>query len=172
MILRVDGTALTLTADGVTTRCIVGQSGICAGEAKREGDGFTPAGTWRLREAFVRLDRVSVPMSAQRTGLPCRGLDPADGWSDDVRDPAYNRFVRHPHGFSAEHLWRDDGLYDVIVVLGYNDAPPVAGRGSAIFLHCIAAGHLVTAGCVAINREALVDLLPFLTTADAIAISP
>jgi L,D-peptidoglycan transpeptidase YkuD (ErfK/YbiS/YcfS/YnhG family) len=166
MILMVDTAACTLTADGVTTPCIIGRTGACAAAAKGEGDGHTPQGVFALRPALLRPDRgIAAPVTA----LPWRWLDPADGWSDDPADPAYNTRVRHPHPFSAEHLWRDDGLYDVIVPLGYNDAPPVPGRGSAIFLHCTA-GHPVTAGCVAIAREALLALLPWLTPDDGIAI--
>ena len=61
-------------------------------------------------------------------------------------------------------MWRDDGAYDLVVMLGFNDAPPVAGRGSAIFLHCIADGKTSTAGCVALDRD---DLISMLSLADA-----
>jgi L,D-peptidoglycan transpeptidase YkuD (ErfK/YbiS/YcfS/YnhG family) len=166
MILMVDTKMLTLTADGVTTPCTIGRSGATAAADKREGDGRTPRGRWAIRSALLRPDRVSPPMTA----LPWRWLDPADGWSDDPKDPAYNTRVRHPHAFSAEHLWRDDGLYDLIVELGYNDAPAVPGKGSAIFLHCMIAGR-PTAGCVAIDREALDALLPHLASGDAINIA-
>ena len=44
-------------------------------------------------------------------------------------------------------------------MLGFNDAPPIAGRGSAIFLHCIADGKTSTAGCVAVERDDLITLL-------------
>ena len=56
-------------------------------------------------------------------------------------------------------MWRDDGAYDLVVMLGLNDAPPIAGRGSAIFLHCIADGKTSTAGCVAVERDDLITLL-------------
>ena len=168
MILHVDTAALILTADGVTTSCRIGRRGPIAATAKREGDGHTPRGSWPLREILLRPDRG---LAAPPTALPWRWLAPDDGWSDDPADPAYNTAVRHPHAFSAERLWRDDGQYDVIVPLGYNDAPPVPGRGSAIFLHCTAPGHPVTAGCVAVHREALLALLPFLTPADRMIIA-
>ena len=167
MIVHVDTGALTLTVDGVVTPCVIGRGGAIDAAAKREGDGCTPKGSFSLREAFLRPDRVA----AVTTALPWRWLRRDDGWSDDPADPAYNRNVTHPHAFSAEQMWRDDGLYDAVVVLGYNDAPPVPGRGSAIFLHCTAPDRHPTAGCIAIDREALVVLLPFLSTADSIAIS-
>ncbi len=172
MILRVDTAALTLTADGVTTPCRIGRSGPVAADAKREGDGHTPLGRWALREVLLRPDRgLAVPVPRKAGALPWRWLTPDDGWSDDPADPAYNRPVKHPHAFSAEQLWRDDGLYDVIIPLGYNDDPPVPHRGSAIFLHCTAPAHPVTAGCVAVDRDALLILLPFLGPDDWIDIA-
>jgi L,D-peptidoglycan transpeptidase YkuD (ErfK/YbiS/YcfS/YnhG family) len=165
VILRVDtATRLFLVGDEAIP-CTIGRSGACPAAAKREGDGFTPLGRWPLRGALVRRDRVP-PLAL---ALPWRRIDPADGWSDDPRDPAYNRPVRHPHSHSAERLWRDDGAYDVIVPLGYNDAPPSAGAGSAIFLHCTDFAR-PTEGCVAIAREALLELLPRLTTAEIVEI--
>jgi L,D-peptidoglycan transpeptidase YkuD (ErfK/YbiS/YcfS/YnhG family) len=147
--------ARTVTAFGETVRCAIGRSGAVAASAKREGDGATPLGTWPVRAALLRPDRVAAPATA----LPWRWLRPDDGWSDDAADPAYNRPVRHPHPFSAERLWREDGLYDVIVVLGHNDTPPVAGLGSAIFLHCAAPDWPPTQGCVAVERAVLLAWL-------------
>ena len=101
--------------------------------------------------------------------LPWRWLRPNDGWSDDPADPAYNRPVLHPHRFSAERMWRDDPLYDIVLVLGYNDSLPVPGAGSAIFLHCSNDGA-ATEGCVAIDQTALLGLLPTLGPGDAVEI--
>ena len=134
-------------------RAALGRGGVTA--AKREGDGATPAGEFALREVWWRPDRVSRP----RTKLPVRTICGDDGWSDDPADPAYNRPVKLPHPFGHERLWRDDGLYDVIVPLGYNDDPPIPGLGSAIFLHCARPDFGPTEGCVAVACEALVDLL-------------
>ena len=134
-------------------RCALGRSG-CSID-KREGDGNTPIGTWRLREAFFRADRLSRP----RTGLKIRAIVQQDGWCDAPMDPNYNRLVHHPYPVSAEHLWRDDNLYDLVVVLGFNDTPPIKGRGSAIFLHCARDDYAPTQGCVAISRRDLVRLL-------------
>lgn len=164
-MILVDTAARTLTAFGQTLSCAIGRSGACPEAEKREGDGMTPLGRYPVRAALLRPDRVAAPA----TRLPWRWLRPDDGWSDDVRDPAYNRPARHPHPFSAERLWRGDGLYDVIVVLGYNDAPPVPGAGSAIFLHCWN-GAKPTEGCVAIPRDALLALLGQMTTATTIEI--
>jgi L,D-peptidoglycan transpeptidase YkuD (ErfK/YbiS/YcfS/YnhG family) len=82
-----------------------------------------------------------------------------DGWSDGPRDPRYNRPVPLPHAFGHERLWRADELYDLILVLGYNDDPPVAGRGSAIFLHRARDDYSPTEGCVALGLEDLLHLV-------------
>jgi L,D-peptidoglycan transpeptidase YkuD (ErfK/YbiS/YcfS/YnhG family) len=83
-------------------------------------------------------------------------IAPDDGWCDDPGDPAnYNRPVTKPYAGSHEDLWREEGVYDLIVVLGFNDDPPVAGGGSAIFLHIARAGFTPTSGCVAVDREAI-----------------
>ncbi|WP_339703295.1 L,D-transpeptidase family protein [uncultured Sphingosinicella sp.] len=163
--IRVDTAARTLTAFGETIQCLIGKAGATDAAAKREGDAMTPRGTYPIRALLVRPDKLAVP----NTKLPWRWLHESDGWSDDVRDPAYNRPVRHPHPFSAEHLWREDGLYDLIIILGHNDTPPVEGMGSAIFLHCMAAKDF-TQGCVAIPREALLAVLARLAPGDMIEI--
>jgi len=155
-----------LHADGRSIPCSIGRGGALPATKKREGDGATPLGRWPIRGVLLRPDRVTLPDALR---VPWRWLRPDDGWSDDPADPAYNRPVRHPHAFSAERLWREDGLYDAIVILGHNDAPPVAGHGSAIFLHCWRDG-IATEGCVAIARPDLLDLLPRLTPPDALTI--
>jgi len=164
--LLVDTAARTLTAFGETIGCTIGRGGACPAADKSEGDGRTPLGEWPIRAVLLRPDRVAAP---DRMTVPWRWLRPQDGWSDDPADPVYNRPVRHPHLFSAERLWREDGLYDVIVVLGHNDAPPAPGAGSAIFLHC-RNGDRPTEGCVAIERKALCGLLSRLSTSDRLAI--
>jgi len=166
-ILSVDPAARTLTAFGRTIACAIGRSGACPAADKREGDGMTPCGSWPIRTVLLRPDRVS-PAGLR---LPWRWLDPGDGWSDDPADPTYNRPVRHPHRFSAEHLWRGDGLYDVIVTLGHNDEPPVPGRGSAIFLHMWNEGR-PTEGCVVVAKAELLALLPLLEPGDRLDIAP
>jgi L,D-peptidoglycan transpeptidase YkuD (ErfK/YbiS/YcfS/YnhG family) len=44
-------------------------------------------------------------------------------------------------------------------VLGYNDAPVLPGRGSAIFLHLAAPDYRPTEGCIALARADLVAVL-------------
>jgi hypothetical protein len=110
-------------------RCAVGATGVTAD--KCEGDGATPIGRFPLRRVLYRPDRLDRPVTA----LPAAPLAAEDGWCDDPGESAYNTQLRLPFGASHERLWRDDAIYDVIVILGHNDDPPMPGAGSAIFLH-------------------------------------
>jgi L,D-peptidoglycan transpeptidase YkuD (ErfK/YbiS/YcfS/YnhG family) len=154
----------TLHIDGHQLACAIGRGGMTA--SKREGDGGTPVGRFPLREVRFRNDRIGTLAS----GLPIRASTPDDGWCDDPTDPRYNRAVALPINASAETLWRDDALYDVVVVIGYNDDPPEAGRGSAIFLHVAGAGLAATEGCVALPRDVLIELVARLAPGDEIEI--
>jgi len=148
-----------VTPDGLfrfgreTLRCALGRGGVRAD--KREGDGATPVGRFALRRVLWRADRLTQP----GTGLPVSVIAPDDGWCDAPDDPAYNRPVKRPYPASHEELWREDGVYDVIVVMGHNDDPVVPGRGSAVFMHVARPDWEPTAGCVAL---ALPDLLRLL----------
>lgn len=133
--------------------CALGASGVR--QDKYEGDHASPAGRFPLREVFYRADRLAHP----RTGLPVRPIAPGDGWCDAADDPAYNRPVALPYSASAENLWRVDHVYDLIVVIGYNDAPVCPGKGSAIFLHIATDGYGPTEGCVALARNDLLTVL-------------
>ena len=134
--------------------CALGPAGISTG--KGEGDGATPAGVLPLRRLLFRADRVAPPRSLLGGREP---IARADGWCDDPDDRAYNRMVRLPHDARTEALWREDGLYDVLVVLGWNDAPVVRGRGSAIFLHVAPPGDGPTQGCIGLVLPALLRVL-------------
>lgn len=129
---------------GRVLRASLGRAGVRAG--KREGDFATPAGLLSLRRLLYRADRGPVP----RAAVPREPIGPADGWCDDPADAAYNRPVRLPYPARCEALWRADALYDLLAVLGWNDAPVEPGRGSAIFLHVATPDFAPTAGCVAL----------------------
>jgi L,D-peptidoglycan transpeptidase YkuD (ErfK/YbiS/YcfS/YnhG family) len=145
-------------------RCAIGPGGI--GVKQGEGDGITPRGTFPVREILYRADRLAVP----RTRLPARMLAPDDGWCDAAADPNYNRPVKLPYPASAEHLWREDRLYDLIAVLGYNDDPVVPGKGSAIFLHLAREDYTATQGCIALGLEDALAALAQLSPADRVII--
>jgi L,D-peptidoglycan transpeptidase YkuD (ErfK/YbiS/YcfS/YnhG family) len=144
---------------------VVGRSGVRAD--KREGDGATPAGTYPLIRILYRPDRIAPPSSQ----LPITPLASNDGWVDDPADANYNRLVSLPYPASAEEMWRQDGLYDALVVIAYNMDPIIAGAGSAIFLHIASPDFAPTAGCVAVTKEVLLGLLPLLGPGSRITIS-
>jgi L,D-peptidoglycan transpeptidase YkuD (ErfK/YbiS/YcfS/YnhG family) len=135
-------------------RCALGRGGVRAD--KREGDGATPAGRFPLRRVLYRPDRLPPPA----TQLPIAPMAPDDGWCDAPGDPMYNRPVRLPYsGCRHEQMWRADGLYDLVVVIGHNDDPVVPGMGSAIFLHVASRDYRSTEGCIALARGDLLALL-------------
>lgn len=153
------------TLDWNGLRCALGRSGIA--EDKREGDGATPVGCWLLRRVMYRPDRVPAPV----TTLPVTALTPEDGWCDDPGHGDYNRPVRLPHPASCEKMWREDALYDVVVVLGHNDDPPIRGLGSAIFLHVAKPNWQPTEGCIALALPDLLALLAAVAPGDRICVS-
>jgi L,D-peptidoglycan transpeptidase YkuD (ErfK/YbiS/YcfS/YnhG family) len=126
---------------------------------KKEGDGATPEGCFPLRAVYYRADRTEKP----KTKLQTKILSENDGWCDGPKDLNYNKFVKLPYGASHENLWREDNIYDIIIVVGYNDSPVVSEKGSAIFLHIVRPEYSPTAGCVAVS---LPDMLEILKTVD------
>ena len=141
----------------VTMSCALGRGGRRM--IKREGDGATPIGRWPIRRIYLR-PAGSLGLRHKRSVSFAASLRPDDGWCDAPGDRNYNRPVRHPYPASAERLWRDDHLYDAIVVLGHNDLPRRRGMGSAIFLHLMrrspASGEILpTEGCVGLNARDL-----------------
>ncbi len=143
----------TLRFRGAVYRAAIGAGGVRAD--KQEGDGATPAAVMVLRRVLYRADRVTRPSAC----VPVEPLAPADGWCDDPGNRDYNTQITLPHAGRHEVLWREDGVYDVIGVLGWNDAPVARGRGSAIFLHVARAGWAPTEGCVALELRDLLGLL-------------
>lgn len=142
-----------LTFDGNEYRCAIGKNGFTTD--KKEGDWATPVGCFPLREVFYRKDRIEKP----KTVLPIKEMQKDDGWSDDINDKDYNKLVKLPYSGSHEELWREDEVYDVVVPLGYNDDPPVSGKGSAIFMHVARPTYSPTAGCVALSLDDFTELL-------------
>jgi len=139
-----------LTLRGGVFRVALGRAGIAA--HKKEGDCATPAGILPLRRVLYRADRLRPP----ECGVPIEPIGETDGWCDDPSHSDYNRMIRLPHEAHHEELWRPDALYDLVGVLGWNDAPVVREGGSAIFLHVARPDYAPTEGCVAL---ALPDLL-------------
>jgi L,D-peptidoglycan transpeptidase YkuD (ErfK/YbiS/YcfS/YnhG family) len=146
-----------LHAGGLALPCALGPAGVK--RLKREGDGATPAGRFRLLDAYWRADRAPRP----RLFLPLAAIRPGDLWCDDPGAALYNRPARAPLKAGCEQMRRADRLYDVVVTLDHNQRPRVRGLGSAIFFHIAREGFAPTQGCVAIAPEAMRRLLPRLS---------
>jgi L,D-peptidoglycan transpeptidase YkuD (ErfK/YbiS/YcfS/YnhG family) len=169
VVTRVPGAnraAGRLQAGQLVLRCAIGGGGVR--RDKREGDHASPAGSWRLLSGFYRPEKA-LP----KAQLPMRSIRKNMGWCDDPASPLYNRLVAMPFSRSREALWRDDRLYDIVIVLDYNIFPRRKQRGSAIFIHCAReefAHHgamrnqlAPTEGCVALRYDDLRRLLPRLS---------
>lgn len=165
-IVRSDGIVSTLTVAGRTFACAIGRGGIIPAGRKREGDGATPEGVWALRAGFWRADRLDRP----RGVIAFSAIEPDMVWDDDPASATYNTLQRHPAGEHPERLMRADCVYDIVVPMGFNDDPIVPGRGSAIFLHVARETYAPTAGCVALARDDLLELLGLLQAPPAIDI--
>lgn len=153
-----------LVSDGIDVAAVIGRSGLTA--LKREGDGASPRGNFRIVGGFYRPDRFGV---RPRAGIPLVPLRPDDGWCDDPADRNYNRPVHQPYPNSHETMWRSDHVYDVVLVLDVNLLPRVRGHGSAIFFHLARPDSGPTAGCLAVSRADMLKLLPRLSTRTVIA---
>jgi L,D-peptidoglycan transpeptidase YkuD (ErfK/YbiS/YcfS/YnhG family) len=145
-----------LEAGGWRIKVALGRSGIRAD--KREGDGATPAGRYRLVRLWWRPDRLPRP----RTLLPVRPIGALDGWCEDPSDRRYNRAIRILPGQLGDRLRRSDGLYDLIIEIDHNTRPRIAGRGSAVFIHIARYALAPTSGCIAMHNTTLKKLLAHL----------
>lgn len=142
-----------IVAGSLAIPCTLGSGGTT--RSKREGDGATPVGRFRLLGCFYRADRSRRPP----TRLPVAALGPADGWCDDPGDRLYNRPVPLPYPARHERLWREDHVYDLILDIAWNRGPIVRGRGSAIFLHLARPDFTPTEGCIAVQPRTMARLL-------------
>ena len=138
-------------------KCAIGKNGVSSD--KKEGDGAIPAGCFNLRQVLYRADKISEP----ETNLTTQIINKNDLWCDNPTHETYNTMVKLPHSGSYENLWRVDDVYDIVAPIGYNDDPPIAGKGSAIFIHVARESYSPTAGCIAL---AMPDLLEILRVAD------
>ena len=118
-----DRTKGILRCGSITVPCALGRSGIIT--RKREGDGATPTGTFELLQVYYRADRSQRP----QTVLPLEVLKPELGWCDDPGHRRYNRLVDLPFQASHEKMWREDRLYDIVVVSGLQHVPAGQRQG-------------------------------------------
>jgi L,D-peptidoglycan transpeptidase YkuD (ErfK/YbiS/YcfS/YnhG family) len=145
---------------------VVGKAGFIAAEEKREGDHKTPLGVYDVWPGWYRSDRISVDhplLSPLPDGL---------GWCDDPTQAEYNQAVQLPHAGSCEVMKREDHCYDVVFPTSHNQQPVVPGAGSAIFFHLAREDYSGTEGCVAVAKDDMLKLLPYLDASSRLVIRP
>ncbi len=133
--------------------CKLGHGGI--GQKRGEGDGITPVGNWLMSYFLYRPDRISKP----RSYLDGFAFGPNDSWCDLPDSRRYNQPLDFKMPNSSEALWREDQLYDLIIVLNHNTLPAIGGKGSAIFIHVCTEKTKFTQGCIALKQSSLIKLL-------------
>ena len=144
--------------------CALGRNGISI--KKREGDGHTPSGVFRLRRVLYRADRHEYINTQLKTHI----IHKEHGWCDSPGNKLYNCLVTLPYLASAEKLWRHDRIYDIIIVLGYNDKPVINGLGSAIFIHIKKDNYSPTEGCISLATKDLLAVLSMCTETSKVTI--
>lgn len=150
--------------NGRRFRCALGRSGIVSD--KREGDGGTPIGSFALRRLFVRADKGRAP----KAPVPVTITAEDDGWCDAPEHPHYNKAIKLPFSASHEKMWREDHVYDLVLVIGHNDNPPLPFKGSAVFVHLAHTDYRPTEGCIAFSRADLETILGILSPNDQIVV--
>jgi len=134
-------------------RCALGEAGIK--KKKKEGDNITPKGEFKIIKVYYRDDKVkNITTSIKKLKIKKN-----TGWCDDPNSKFYNKQIKLPSKFSHEKLYRDDNLYDLILVSNYNMNPIIKNKGSAIFIHVAKNSYERTKGCIALKKEHLIKLL-------------
>lgn len=133
-------------------KCSIGYNGLS--NNKSEGDGCTPVGSFKIIKILYRPDKISNCTFI----LDSEVIEKLDGWCDDIHSDSYNQKVKFPFDLSAEHLYRNDDLYDIVCIIDYNLDPIIRGKGSAIFLHVASEDYSPTQGCIAIKKNELLQI--------------
>ncbi|MFE9254946.1 L,D-transpeptidase [Streptomyces sp. NPDC006879] len=132
-----------------------GTNGLVEGDSRTQGTSTTPSGLYDLPYAF------GIEPAPAGTSYPYRPVGADSWWCQDNSSVHYNRWVEPrpadcaPH--EAEHLITYPQQYARALVIGFNYAQPVQGRGAGIFLHVDGEG--TTAGCVSVPAEAMERIL-------------
>jgi L,D-peptidoglycan transpeptidase YkuD (ErfK/YbiS/YcfS/YnhG family) len=136
----------------------VGYNGVAWPGKKREGDGKTPAGSYRFSFFFGVKRKLAF-------AYPFRHAYTYDYWDDDPSSARYNEWIdarKQNPGANPEPMHQVPA-YDYAAVIAYNTAR-TPGLGSAIFLHVGTGGP--TAGCVSLPAPRLVKILRWLKPKD------
>ena len=138
-----------ITNENLKFTCSIGYNGLS--NKKCEGDGCTPIGHFKITKILYRPDKINDCKFL----LDSEVIKKFDGWCDDINSDLYNQKIKFPFNLSAEQLYRNDDLYDIICIIDYNLNPIIRGKGSAIFLHVANDDYSPTQGCIAIKKEEL-----------------
>ena len=134
-------------------KCALGKHGI--NKKKKEGDKITPKGTYKIVNIYYRKDRIKKISSKLKLIKIKKNM----GWCDDPDNKNYNQLIKIPSKYSYENLYRKDNIYDLILILNYNMNPIVKNEGSAIFIHVAKKNYKKTAGCIALKKKDLKQLI-------------
>ena len=103
-----------LIIDDFIFKCSIGKSGIKLD--KKEGDNATPSGTFSLGNLYYRADRVKKPLTKITTKIIKKNM----GWCDDPNSQHYNKEILIKNKVKYEKLFRNDSLYNYLIVINYN----------------------------------------------------
>jgi L,D-peptidoglycan transpeptidase YkuD (ErfK/YbiS/YcfS/YnhG family) len=134
-------------------RCALGKAGVK--KKTKEGDNITPKGTFKIIKIYYRSDKIKKIETLIKKNKIKKNM----GWCDDPNSRFYNKLINLPTKYSHEKLYRNDGLYDLIVVLSYNTNPIIKNKGSAIFMHIAKNSYKKTKGCIALKKEHLIKII-------------
>ena len=134
-------------------RCALGKAGIKKKE--KEGDNVTPKGIFKITSMYYRPDKIKNIITAVKKIKIKKNI----GWCDDPNSHFYNQQISLPNKFGHEKLYRNDSLYDLILVLNYNVNPIIKNKGSAIFIHIAKKNYKKTKGCIALKKKHLIELI-------------
>ena len=134
-------------------KCALGKYGI--NEKKKEGDKITPRGTYKVLNVYYRKDRIKKISSKFKLIKIQKNM----GWCDDPDSKNYNQLIKIPTKFSYEKLFKSENTYDLIMVLNYNMRPIIKNKGSDIFIHVEKKNYKKTAGCIALKKKHLINLI-------------
>ena len=159
-----------------TFECQIGTRGLNPAAKKIEGDKTTPIGKWYFESLYYRSDKVLRPKFKKKNVLKIHKITKKCGWCDDIKSPYYNKHINiskfQSLNIDFERLWRQDNVYDLIIVTSHNVRPTIKNKGSAIFLHCSFSDQRSTLGCIALKKKDLVFLLKNLNSETYLNISP
>lgn len=144
-----------------------GSGHLLAAARRREGDRATPTGVFGFGHTIYgnRPDPGGLHYRYHR--LVC-----GDWWDEDPYSAGYNHLVHVPCGVRpafaswSEALWTETLAYPYLAVIDFNIDPVHRGagaNGSGIFLHSWVGA--ATAGCVALPRRRLLEVLRWLRPA-------